>query len=392
VLLDTDESQLQEFRPPAGSWGGHPSTQRGRHRRGDRAGHGDRRAAAGALVATASFVVLAQRRARQLGMLAAIGGTEKQLRNVTVVNGAVIGAAAAVIGCAVGLVGWALVSPRVEPVVGYRFDNFDLPWLLIVAGMALAVLTAIAAAWWPARAVVRMPIVAALSGRPLQSRPARRSAALALAAASAVSGLPVLRRRFTDGTGERLSWVNVVLISGRVVALVVGLVLASPPRSGCWRPAPRDCPLRCGWLFRLVPATARSGSALAAISLVLAIAVTIIAPRPRRRPRRPPGTCPTSNSSFCHEEVELPFVPDQADVDRCGRRSIACWRAEGASVTELTARRPDLRQDPKLEGRFVVSFARPHGDGWQDVSAVYVATPQLLAAVRRTPDDRRPAF
>ena len=44
------------------------------------------------------------------------------------------------------------------------------------AAVGLAVLTAVAAAWWPARAAARMPIVAALSGRPPRPQPAHRSA------------------------------------------------------------------------------------------------------------------------------------------------------------------------------------------------------------------------
>ncbi len=49
------------------------------------------------LVAAAGFAVVAQRRLRQLGMLAAVGATQKHLRLVLVTNGAVVGAIAAVI-------------------------------------------------------------------------------------------------------------------------------------------------------------------------------------------------------------------------------------------------------------------------------------------------------
>ena len=43
-----------------------------------------------ALIAVSSFVVMAQRRLRQLGLLAAIGGTPKQVRLVTLVDGAIV--------------------------------------------------------------------------------------------------------------------------------------------------------------------------------------------------------------------------------------------------------------------------------------------------------------
>ena len=50
------------------------------------------------LVAAAGFAVVAQRRLRQLGMLAAIGATQKHLRLVLLANGAIVGAIAALCG------------------------------------------------------------------------------------------------------------------------------------------------------------------------------------------------------------------------------------------------------------------------------------------------------
>ena len=55
------------------------------------------------LVAAAGFAVIAARRQRQLGMLAAIGATRKQLRMVMVAGGAIVGVIAAVAGTVAGL-------------------------------------------------------------------------------------------------------------------------------------------------------------------------------------------------------------------------------------------------------------------------------------------------
>ena len=63
------------------------------------------------LVAAAGFAVVAQRRLRQLGMLAAIGATQKHLRLVLVTNGALVGTIAAVGGTIVGLASGS-PSPR----------------------------------------------------------------------------------------------------------------------------------------------------------------------------------------------------------------------------------------------------------------------------------------
>ncbi len=108
-----------------------------------------------ALVAAAGFVVMAQRRQRQIGLLAATGATDRHVRLVMVANGAAVGLAAAVLGTAAGLLTWFAIGPAVESAAGHRIDRFDVPWWLVVVGMLLAVLTATAASWWPARAAAR---------------------------------------------------------------------------------------------------------------------------------------------------------------------------------------------------------------------------------------------
>ena len=82
------------------------------------------------LIATAGFAVIAQRRLRQLGMLAAIGATEKHLRLVLLWNGAIVGAIGALIGTVAGLALWVAVAPTLEPALDYRLDRFSLPWAL----------------------------------------------------------------------------------------------------------------------------------------------------------------------------------------------------------------------------------------------------------------------
>jgi len=62
------------------------------------------------LVAATSFMVLAQRRQRQLGMLAAIGAAEKHLVWVMLANGTIVGGVAAIIGATLGLLGWIAIG------------------------------------------------------------------------------------------------------------------------------------------------------------------------------------------------------------------------------------------------------------------------------------------
>ena len=212
------------------------------------------------LVAAAGFAVVAQRRLRQLGMLAAVGATQKHLRLVLLANGALVGAIAALLGTIVGLALWLAVGAdaRVrgrpshrpaQPSVGADRDD----------RRSLAVLGAIAAAWWPARTVARLPVVLALSGRPPKPRPARHAAiAAAVLIAAGIGGLALSDRDRPP------------LIVAGIVATILGCLLLGPPAirifsgvAGRLSIAPRLA------LRDLVRYQARSGAALAAVTLAL---------------------------------------------------------------------------------------------------------------------------
>src|SRR3954453_5059630 len=122
------------------------------------------------LIAAAGFAVVAQRRLRQLGMLAAIGATRNHLRLVLLANGALVGAVAALCGTIAGLAVWAVVAPTLESAVGHRIDRLSVPWALIASAVVLSVLGATVAAWWPGRTVARLPVMLALYGRPPKPR------------------------------------------------------------------------------------------------------------------------------------------------------------------------------------------------------------------------------
>ena len=66
------------------------------------------------LVAVAGFSVMAQRRLRALGMLSAIGATERNVRLVMIVNGMVVGVAAALAGAVLGFAAWFAYAPTLS--------------------------------------------------------------------------------------------------------------------------------------------------------------------------------------------------------------------------------------------------------------------------------------
>ena len=218
------------------------------------------------LVAAAGFAVVAQRRLRQLGMLAAVGATQKHLRLVLLTNGVVVGTIAAVVGTITGLTLWIVSAPMLEPAVDHRIDRLNLPWGLIALAVLLALVGATAAAWWPGRTIARLPVVLALSGRPPRPRPARHSAIAAVALFAVGIGCLAL-----SGRDQPL------LIVAGLVATILGTLLVGPLAirtfsvvAGRVSVAPRLA------LRDLARYQARSGAALAAVTLALGIAVSVV--------------------------------------------------------------------------------------------------------------------
>jgi putative ABC transport system permease protein len=332
-----------------------------------------------ALIAAASFVVIAHRRMRQLGMLAAIGATRKQLRLVMLANGTMLGIVAAVIGATVGFAGWLAVSPLVEDAVGYRVDEFDVPSWLVASGMLLAVVAGTAAAWWPARNVARVPAVRALSGRPPEPRPARGAAALA--AAFTVAGVTCLALGGDVADETSVDWANAALLVVGTVAVVLGMLFACPLAirvlATCVGRLPVAVRLGIGDLARY---RARSGAALAAISLAVGIAVAVIASATAAQAATGLGNLPENQVLI--RAFDGPFVPEATELDRldaAADRVVASF--DDPRVTPLeVALDPDLEPDPSFDGREAITIAVRFDEGWRDLSLVYVATPRLLAS------------
>jgi putative ABC transport system permease protein len=218
------------------------------------------------LVAAAGFAVVAQRRLRQLGMFAAIGATEKQLRLVLVANGAIVGTIAALVGTSVGLATWVIFAPTLESAVDHRVDRFSLPWWLIATTGLLAVAGATAAAWWPGRAAARLPVVLALSGRPPKPRPARHSAIAASALiAAGVASLALSNRD------------RAPLIVAGIAATIFGALLLGPLAIRIFSGLAGRVSIGARLALRdLVRFQARSGAALAAVTLALGIAAAVV--------------------------------------------------------------------------------------------------------------------
>jgi putative ABC transport system permease protein len=220
------------------------------------------------LVAVAGFTVMAQRRLRALGMLSSLGATMRNVQLVMVANGAAVGGAAVVAGSVAGFGAWLAYVPRLQAATGHVIDPLSLPWLVIITGMALSVITAMLAARQPARTVARVPVVAALSGHPPRAQAVRRSARKGLTTLAAGLVLLLLTGG-AGGPGARLigliaTATGMCLLAGVCVTVLGG---ATGPRSPvAVRIALRD----------LARYRARSGAALAAVSFAVFLAMVII--------------------------------------------------------------------------------------------------------------------
>jgi putative ABC transport system permease protein len=384
ILLHSDDERVDSFRPQASaSW--------------DIEGRGQSEktlAAVGVLivaavamllvtlVAAAAFVVIAQRRQRQLGLLAAAGATDRDVRLVMIADGAGVGIIAATAGALLAFAAWVVTVPALERAAGRRLDRQDIPWWVVVAGAVLAVATAIAAAWWPARTIARLPIVSALSGRPPRPRRARRSAIAALA----LLAVGFVCLTFALDPSEDAG--SVPLAIAGVIATTIGLVLVAPPAVRFVSLIGRRAPLATRIALRdLGRFQSRSGAALAAVSLALAIAVTVIVVAAANQEAAAEG-----NLSDHQVLVHLgdpghgapPYMPEVSSAEFTTlRESVEAW---AANLTDATIVPLEVAIDPTLSERVdgrvnhpTVILGIPIDENtWRDAGLMYVATPELL--------------
>jgi putative ABC transport system permease protein len=327
------------------------------------------------LVAAAGFTVVAQRRLRQLGMLAAIGATQKHLRLVLLANGAMVGAIAAVVGTSAGLVGWIAVAPLVETAAGHRIGRLDVPWWLVGMGMVLAVVTATAAAWWPARAVARIPVTLALSARPPRPWPARRSAVVA----GLLVVIGVVCLALADQTRPPL------IVMG-TAATALGVLFVGPLAIRALAAAAGRLPVAARLALRdLVRYQARSGAALAAISLAVGVAVAVVIIASAAEDTADEGNL-SDRQLLIRIGGPAPLIPERtlSDLERLQARvdRLAATLDNPAVIALDMAVDPAAHPEPSAQGseggRPAVELGEPLGEGTSSSIPLYVATPDLL--------------
>ena len=330
------------------------------------------------LIAAAGFVVVAQRRQHQLGLLAAIGATERHLRLVMVATGAIVGATAAVLGAALGVLGWIVAAPTIETAAGHRIGRLDLPWSLIAATMVLAVVTATAAAWWPARTVARQPVMGALSGRPARPLPVHRSSALALLLV--VVGVVAIASVHPIST--RGDSVQPLLLLGGIAAVVLGVVFAAPAAIRAIALPAARLPFAARLALRdLARYQARAAAALAAITLTLGLSVAVVGIAKANEYRSDTGNLSSHQlliraGASDAPTIAVPNADEDASLD-AHARSVADT-VDGSTLVPLdVAVGPPTSSDPshrEAVGEVVVDST----SSVRLVTVPVVATPEVL--------------
>ena len=193
-----------------------------------------------ALVAVGGFTVLAQRRLRSLGMLGALGATDRNIRLVVRVNGVLVGVAGALAGTVLGLVVWLVYRPHLESSAHHLVGTFQLPWIVIGPAMALAVVATYFAASRPARSITRIPLVAALSGRPAAPKQVHRSALPGVVFLVIAAALLSYSGKSANGGGAPELLLGIVLLVVAIILLAPFCLVVLAGLAGGRRS-------RCGW-------------------------------------------------------------------------------------------------------------------------------------------------
>ena len=327
-----------------------------------------------ALVAVGGFTVLAQRRLRSLGMLGALGATDRNIRLVVRVNGVLVGVAGALIGAVLGLAGWLAYRPRLESSSHHLIGMFQLPWIVIGAAMALAVVATYFAASRPARAVTRIPVVAALSGRPAPPKQVHRSAVPGVVCFVVAAALLSYAGK-SNGNGG-----GAPELLGGLVLLVVAIILLAPfclvvlASFGRWAPIAARLALR-----DLVRYRARSGSALSAISLGVFIAALVCVLTAQRYGNVLDYAGPNmaSNQVIVYT-ADSGRGPGSGPGGQSGTPAPAISIQAQAAVAHSIARALGSDSVVELDQAGASLQHAAAGRSWS--GPVFVATPQLLAA------------
>jgi putative ABC transport system permease protein len=335
-----------------------------------------------ALVSVGGFTVLAQRRLRSIGMLESTGATDRHVRLVVSANGTVVGVVGAILGFALGLIVWLAYRPSLEQSAHHVIGALALSWTVVIAAMVLAVVAASFAASRPARAMTKVPIVQALSGRPAPPRQIRRSALPGLV----LLVVAFLLFGYAGGTNNGNGGGGSPELLFGLLLLIPGLILLAPFFLSLAAHLGRRTPIATRLALRdLARYRARSGAALAAISVGVLVAVIVMLAAASRYANVLDYAGPNLASNQLALHTGFP-PPGQSVVRRNASGQLVPVRnqpVETATSAQLAAGAEQIANGLSapliaLETPIAQLDGTHLGRNWS--GQIYVATPQLLRA------------
>lgn len=334
------------------------------------------------LLAVAVLTVVAQRRVRQLGLLAAMGASRRQVRSVVVAGGTVVGGLSAIAGALIGVVSSIVIIPRLESLADRRITTVIFPWVIVVAVALLAAAGTVVAARWPARRVTQLSVSGSLrSRRPAAARVVRMTG-VGITLAGLGTGI-VLAYSLNDPEGGPFP---IALYVAAVVVIPVGVVLLSPALVRIWaRTAPR-----LGLVGKVAARDigryqTRSAATVAALVVILAVPVAYAA-----------GSRVVERS-----DANVPTMAENQVVISTDSTALVHSEGSGADLTDFEAQVADLAADIDADAVGLRLPIMTFGDdneyrepislgilAWEGETGIStesvpfsVATPEILAAL-----------
>ena len=298
-------------------------------------------------------------------------------------NGTVVGLVGAVVGLVLGLVVWLAYRPSLEQSAHHVIGAFALPWVVVAAAMILAVVATFFAASRPARAVIHVPIVAALSGRPAPPRQIHRSAIPGIV--FLVAAFLLLAYSGSTGGGNGSGGAPELVLG--IVLLIPGLILLSPFFLSLGARLAHRAPIAIRLAVRdLARYRARSGSALAAISVGVLAAVIVMLAASARYGNVLDYAGPNLASNELAVHANLPPPPGTILVGPNGKQTVEKGSSSTAIARMLQQEAKHAEAIAKGLGAQLIGLETPNasinatqgGRNWN--GQIYVATPQMLRA------------
>ncbi len=108
------------------------------------------------------LLISVSERKRELGVLRAIGGLRSQIGRMIMLEAACIAIVGLVVGALAGILNTYFMVRTAATMIGGFIIPFRFPFEMVLIVLPVVLVISLAAAWWPARKAVRMPVIEAI--------------------------------------------------------------------------------------------------------------------------------------------------------------------------------------------------------------------------------------